>query len=482
MRNLIILMAVIFGVALLPGCGRRPSAQREAMALAESLMDSLPDSALTIMQGVALPADAPEEDRALRALLLSQALDKNYQDVESDTLIALADSFYRATSDTRRQMLAAFYHGRVLFNAKDYPHALRLFTEALELATSLSDPFWQARAASELSDVYKKCYHRVESVYYAEMACELFRKSNRQPFLNHAILELGRTYNNLGEDDKAQQVIKAAIDSAVAINDLLLHREANLLLAHSYLITQKYDSCINLIEGFTYDSKDSLTIRALLGEAYLRKGNLEVAKSFLPDASRKNLSAQEFMFLNLYYKQTGDWKHAMVASDSALRQTDKILTHSLDQTFAQTLRDYYSAEQEVRELKLRNARLSNIILIIVFVLIGVILLYLFIRVYSHFKHVRANLESETRVLRKDIEKKQIVIDDKRAKLQSLLSVKYDIFNQLCQVYYENQSNDQLPEILTEAFKESIDGFSDENKIIAELGQLLDVYFDNVFTH
>lgn len=207
MRNLIILMAMMLGVALLPGCGRRPSAERRAMELAESLMDSLPDSALTIMQGVALPADAPEEDRALRALLLSQALDKNYLDVESDTLIAVADSFYRVTSDTRRQMLAAFYHGRVLFNAKDYPRALRLFTEALELATSLSDPFWQGRAAKEISLIYDATYHSPEALTYAKKAYEAFKTSGIQPHLNYALNSLARSYYNVGDYDMAKKCI-----------------------------------------------------------------------------------------------------------------------------------------------------------------------------------------------------------------------------------------------------------------------------------
>ncbi|MDE6627780.1 MAG: tetratricopeptide repeat protein, partial [Muribaculaceae bacterium] len=120
MRNLLILLLALMLGAMLPGCRRTPSARLQAMSRAEALMDSFPDSALAVMRGVSIPAEASRREHALYALLLTQALDKNYIDVADDSLIAVADEYYRTTSDTRRQMLSSFYRARVRVNALDY--------------------------------------------------------------------------------------------------------------------------------------------------------------------------------------------------------------------------------------------------------------------------------------------------------------------------------------------------------------------------
>jgi len=66
---------------------------RKKLDLAESMLQYQPDSCLTIMESIVPSGLKTKEEKARYALLMSAALDKNYIDVASDSLIRV-DIFY----------------------------------------------------------------------------------------------------------------------------------------------------------------------------------------------------------------------------------------------------------------------------------------------------------------------------------------------------------------------------------------------------
>ena len=81
---------------------------------AESLLQTKPDSCLAIMESIVPSYLKTKEERARYALLMSAALDKNYIDVASDSLIRVAVDYYSVRNDQRRRMMANYYHGLIL--------------------------------------------------------------------------------------------------------------------------------------------------------------------------------------------------------------------------------------------------------------------------------------------------------------------------------------------------------------------------------
>ena len=74
-RSLRLLLACLaLLILLLSGCGR--SATRRTLLHAESIMEAHPDSAYALLSALCVDSAAPEEDRALFALLLTQAMYK----------------------------------------------------------------------------------------------------------------------------------------------------------------------------------------------------------------------------------------------------------------------------------------------------------------------------------------------------------------------------------------------------------------------
>ena len=125
---LIILLIAFLSVA----CNERQSNNRQ-LILADSLMQSRPDSALCILQGISMDKFATQADSACYALLLTQAKDKNYVVQTDDSLIRYAVAYYDKTNDVRMQAKAHYYWGCVYRDMNRQAEAIREFLIAAPL-------------------------------------------------------------------------------------------------------------------------------------------------------------------------------------------------------------------------------------------------------------------------------------------------------------------------------------------------------------
>lgn len=125
---LIILLIAFLSVA----CNERQSNNRQ-LILADSLMQSQPDSALCILQGISMDKFATQADSAYYVLLLTQARDKNYVVQTDDSLIRYAVAYYDKTNDVRMQAKAHYYWGCVYRDMNRQAEAFREFLIAAPL-------------------------------------------------------------------------------------------------------------------------------------------------------------------------------------------------------------------------------------------------------------------------------------------------------------------------------------------------------------
>lgn len=79
----------------------------------DSYIEARPDSALAVLEGIDKEQLNTREKEAKYALLMSMALDKNYIDLQSDSIIAPAVRYYEnhGTPDERLKMY--YYSGRI---------------------------------------------------------------------------------------------------------------------------------------------------------------------------------------------------------------------------------------------------------------------------------------------------------------------------------------------------------------------------------
>ena len=125
------ILVIIFVGILLAGCGG--GVDRARLERAETLMDERPDSSLQILDSI----DASRlggADRALYALLLTQARDKNYLDLSNDSIINEAVDYYGREGDAEKLGLAHYYRGRVMYDRSDFPSAIVDFMESKKMS------------------------------------------------------------------------------------------------------------------------------------------------------------------------------------------------------------------------------------------------------------------------------------------------------------------------------------------------------------
>lgn len=131
MKNNIALIILL--IAFLPvACNERQSNNRQ-LILADSLMQSQPDSALNILQDIPMKKFATQADSAYYALLLTQAMDKNYIVQADDSLIRYAVVYYDKTNAVRMQAKAHYYWGCVYRDMNRQADAFREFLIAAPL-------------------------------------------------------------------------------------------------------------------------------------------------------------------------------------------------------------------------------------------------------------------------------------------------------------------------------------------------------------
>lgn len=100
---------------------------------AEQCMEAYPDSALQLLNGIHNPDELVDIERAEYLLLLTQARDKNYMDLSTDSSITFAVDYFEKSGDKRKYGKALYYYGRVLQRKKDATKAMKVFLDARQI-------------------------------------------------------------------------------------------------------------------------------------------------------------------------------------------------------------------------------------------------------------------------------------------------------------------------------------------------------------
>lgn len=79
---------------LVVSCYSTPDGVMSSLSQAEKIMESRPDSAMAILQHIPTPETLHGKAQADYSLLMTQAMDKNYINFTSDSLIKFAVGYY----------------------------------------------------------------------------------------------------------------------------------------------------------------------------------------------------------------------------------------------------------------------------------------------------------------------------------------------------------------------------------------------------
>lgn len=140
----------------------------------ETYINERPDSALMVLRALDSTAVCGRPLRARMALLHSMALDKCYIDLQTDSILAPAVSYYERRGTPDEKLKTLYYLGRLQYNAGEYQEAIVTYTEALALTDRATDNKYIGFVNQAIADTYAATYQESESFPYLDRAYEAF--------------------------------------------------------------------------------------------------------------------------------------------------------------------------------------------------------------------------------------------------------------------------------------------------------------------
>ncbi len=187
--SILLILALPFS-AMLIGCGHKTNAW-DKMDQAESIMNTQPDSALTMLSSIDKNRLGDDEEKARYALLMSMALDKNYIDTTTFDVLQPAIDYYTEKGSADEQLRTLYYQGRIFLNKSDFDMAMQCFLKAEDLKNNCTDTLTYANLLVAQGNLYYKSYqindYILNNLKAANLYCKLKNVSSRQSSLIRAL-------------------------------------------------------------------------------------------------------------------------------------------------------------------------------------------------------------------------------------------------------------------------------------------------------
>ena len=341
---------------------------------ADSLMEIYPDSALSILESISSPQKLPRADRALYALLLTQARHKNYIALGDDSLIKTAVEYYGDKKKSVRAAKAHYYWGATYgekgytsFAVDEYLTAIRLMPVRDEFLAMIYDNLADCYEKDELFDIAIDAYRE---------AYQILKGGSQQTYPLRGIARMCLLQN---KKDSALFYYHQALDCALAEQDssLIGALYHDLAMAYNekkdYIQADKYVS-----KAITVQGQDAVNVCLSKAQIMLNLNKLDSASYFF----RKNIDQLDIYGRAVCYdgmyqiaKKRGEWKTATENIDAYKVLYDSI-QFMTDNEELNRLMDKHQLEEHKRLLS-EHTRTLIFSLVTAFFLLMVVCVFYF---------------------------------------------------------------------------------------------------------
>ena len=360
---------------------KRP-AYPPVMQQAEALMETRPDSALYLLEGMAdTLAMLPDEARMYWHLLTIQAKDKQYITHTDDSLINRIVEFYEDDGNDERLMMAYYYQGSTYRDMNDAPRALKAFQQALDLNVPNYD--LQAKAYNQMGTLFMYQGLHDEVIRVNRKAIELYLLQGKRNKISYAQRDIARMYDVKNVPDSALHYYQEACRTALEDGDSVRYYGILGELGGYYCETgekEKAKQLLRLIESLP-SVPNKIHIYSMLGELYENINQLDSAGYYYAkNLGQKNTRDIYYSYKGLYEieKSKGNYKQAQEYLDKTLILKDSLDNATQTEEIAKinALYNYQHIEEENLKLKLTEEHSKNIILALLSVVLILFILFL----------------------------------------------------------------------------------------------------------
>lgn len=211
-RSMKVLYTALLALLLFPSCRRQSGDIDSFLHNAESLMNEHPEDALSIIRHIDRRKIYSSASEARYALLYSQALDKNYVDVTSDSLTAVAVNYYDRHGTKHERAMAHYYQGRVFSNAGNFDAAIRSYSLAEDAASGTDDYYLLGLINNAVGNLHFEQYDLDEALQRDQQAASFFHRAQSPYNEALAYIGVGTVYSLKGDNEQMEIVYNKAIE------------------------------------------------------------------------------------------------------------------------------------------------------------------------------------------------------------------------------------------------------------------------------
>lgn len=377
LHSILVLMLLSLACSTISCSGTK---EQETLNRAEMLMESHPDSALTILSTIDKEQLSDNRQKAKYALLMSMALDKNYIDTTSFEVLQPAIDYYleKGTPDERLQTY--YYQGRIFQNQGDRDKALNSFVKGVDDAANCTDSISLIRTYAAQAYLFYEFYDFDSYTNKNLKAANLCNKISHKDYEFECLLNALNGSIIIGKQELADSILNICNN----INGLS-QSHMNKFLGHKLAYALKFGSEQDIRRtSDNYEGTLALDMdgKLNLASAYNKLGKNDVAKSILDDINSSGFDYDTLKYQSisvLVLKDIGNYKDALSTYRDFSIRVDSINSFKFDQKAA-SIEEKHQLELNAQTEARRHSRIMwGCIGGIVILIMGVFILLLLIR-------------------------------------------------------------------------------------------------------
>lgn len=258
------------------GCRHKTAAWNE-MDIAENLIETHPDTALSILSAIDKSRLGDREERAHYALLMSMALDKNYIDTTSFAVLQPAIDYYLKHGTPDEKLRTLYYQACIYRNRGDDGNAMASCIEALNLE-GVTDTLVLARTLVGQGALYDKQYKIEEFAENNLKAANLYQSvgDHITAIRSYAkALDIAVILDNKIKADSLIEICQAIVDKYPEAEEFVNNYYVSYLI--KYGTVDEFLNLVNKLQQYELSSNTKLDI----ARGYASKVNIDTALSLL---------------------------------------------------------------------------------------------------------------------------------------------------------------------------------------------------------
>ena len=354
------ILSLLFLLSFISGCSKT---EKQFDIISQEL-NSSPYDALCELRSMDIRR-LPSRLRARHALLSSIAADKSYIDIEDDSIISVASSYYMRHGSPEDKATSLYYHGLVNKNAGDLSSAILRFEEAQKCAEKAGNHHLLGLICRNRSEIYDALTDYPSELDDIESAVDNFNIAGDTLYSLYMLFNLANCYTMLDKGKDAQRTYDSLLVLSAG-NDVLLSETYMRYSMFEMSQSKKRPSAAVEYGEKVDDSLVSCPVGfyADMGLAYDMLGDKDKSDTYFQLAEGKVVNSYDRV--RLLYRRFEREKMLDKASSLPLIERyaflqDSIFLSNIANNATQTLKNYYKGETDRMEAAMNSRRNMTIL-------------------------------------------------------------------------------------------------------------------------